>query len=322
MGMLYKIRIRGIQGSRINYLDFKSKPILQLKIKWKDNSFSWENQSKIATTSLQKFEDNIWRSTKKKRSFIKISFLIKNNLTFISYTSDNYQRNNLHFSPLHNCIKLTSMNTLFTKRLASLDFEGRNPLIICLIYNLPYLFTYFLSNSNLESLNRLYIWMKIFKSKSTNNFKENNNQTQQNDLIYIKCLKLLFLWLFFITIKKILLVYTTKLIDNTVILLLLSNSNFYQWLSYSLISESTLLSFAFQIESVFYNQYDSKRLNLEKLLYLLPNRFRNHTNNSNTIHKEWVECTDKYYKNQKSLKKRLLISKTRFITACNIQISL
>jgi len=41
MGMLNKIKINGIQGSRINYLDFKSKPILQLKIKWKDNILSW-----------------------------------------------------------------------------------------------------------------------------------------------------------------------------------------------------------------------------------------------------------------------------------------
>merc|ERR1712078_49628 len=318
MGMLNKIKINGIQGSRINYLDFKSKPILQLKIKWKDNILSWENQSKITNKSLQKFEDNIWSSAKKKRSFTKISFFLKNNLTFISYTSDNYQRNNLHFSPFHNCIKLTSMNNLSTKRLANLDFEGRNPLIICLIYNLPNLFTYFLSSSYLESLNSMYILMKIFKSKATNNFKENNNQTQQKDLVYIKCLKLLFLWLFFITTKKNLLVYSAELNDDTVILLLLSSSNLYQWLSYSLISKNTLLSFAFQIESVLYNQYNSKRLNLEKLQYLLPNSFRNHIYNSNTTHKEWVDITEKFYNNQKSLKKRLLISKTKSITYSNI----
>jgi len=210
------------------------------------------------------------------------------------------------------------MNNLSTKRLANLDFEGRNPLIICLIYNLPNLFTYFLSSSYLESLNSMYILMKIFKSKATNNFKENNNQTQQKDLVYIKCLKLLFLWLFFITTKKNLLVYSAELNDDTVILLLLSSSNLYQWLSYSLISKNTLLSFAFQIESVLYNQYNSKRLNLEKLQYLLPNSFRNHIYNSNTTHKEWVDITEKFYNNQKSLKKRLLISKTKSITYSNI----
>mmetsp|Transcript_2716 Transcript_2716/g.3927 ORF Transcript_2716/g.3927 Transcript_2716/m.3927 type:complete len:320 (+) Transcript_2716:470-1429(+) len=229
------IKIKSIMGSKIQYVNEKKKPLLYIKLLWRDNKTTWEESSNISQKTRIYFEDHLWTSIQKKTD-LKTEFFM-NNFNLLNFTLDNTQKNFNHYLPLIDDINTTDLILNYSKRIMFKDNGKQSSLDISLIYDKIDIVKLMISNYYSQSLystllNRL---IKIIKYKSI--FKNNYNNvdpTVNLNVQNIKIMKLIVLLLKYISMDVALLGKQSNSINTSFNIVQYNHG--YEWVSSNFIN--------------------------------------------------------------------------------------
>uniref|UniRef100_A0A7S0GR18 Uncharacterized protein n=1 Tax=Amorphochlora amoebiformis TaxID=1561963 RepID=A0A7S0GR18_9EUKA len=253
-------KIVSLNGAKINYTNDLKKPLLSIKVKWKDDKYTWEDSKNISHYSLVKYEDYIWKKIGK-----NLLFSLKDCASdhrFISYIIDNSQRKALHYFPInksyYNLYIMTKNEISSTFR----DYSNRTPLELLLNYfEYSAIKAVYSSMASYESsLTNILQIHQLIMSKSCSQ-KFNNKETE---LSLLKLLKILILTLYFkLPNPRI----NTLIIGDleSMPIVKLPSSNIYQKISNNNISYFSLLNLKESIISKGINKIISRRKQKESL---------------------------------------------------------
>jgi|ERR1712137_1241947 len=302
MGMksLSTMKIKSINGARLKYIDRAKKPLLSLKILWKDNKVTWESSKNISFSSLVKYEDYIWKKATQNTSHSFKEYASDYKLT--SYMIDNTLRNSLHYFPLNKSFFIIN---LFSKKRAFSNFKdytNRTPLELLINYNeingIKELSSNLsLTNSNLTNIGQI---SQLLSSKVSTL----NTNNRESEISLLKTLKLLILFYFQIEIFPALNylnvgdIYLKEIVKD-------SNSKMFKNVSIDNINSFMLLNLSNSIVASASKTQISKRKINDKIEILEKDNFNKKSywgkrlNNSNTLSKN-----SKYLQIIKSLKSK------------------
>nr|BAS01710.1 hypothetical protein [Lotharella vacuolata] len=236
-------KINTIIGSKIQFINTYKKPIIQLKISWKNDIYenknikTWEDSINISSEIIDKYELWIWKKITHKKN---IKYIASGNFFFLFFfLHDNIQRNFSHYAPLLYNIPITNKIISSDIILEITDRENRTAVDIAVNYLLIKLIKLYLSKKIVYKqtkaiFQKIIILLKIRIFNLNQMVDLNSTDTYYN---LVKILKLIFLWIFHITKEYDVYFYYKKITHKYSYLTLFNGC--FKWITNNLFSENT-----------------------------------------------------------------------------------